>query len=691
MKATKYIAALALLLGVMSCQPEMFNENGDPSDAETAELVFSVQFPEPIPVTTKGTMDDGPRAAEAFDIHLCLYGPGEGYVQNWLTATKVGDPSTRTFNGIEYITGGNFKVLLPLTDEKRTVHIIANPPESATPTTSDYIDNVMEKLINEGNTCSYWQEIILPSGIYADPNDGTKVHQDIKTAFTDVQLLRNFAKVIVDGPEEGEDLFELESWTLINVPKKGYVAPYTGIHTDEGRFPTGYRNAYLAESHTVTERYNQLLVTDAYKGSMPPVKDTMINVKYPGNPESADQGVYVGNGRAKYMYERPLPTAEQAQTAVLIKVTFKEGHKVYELGPNENGNYSYWYKVELLDDKGAYVPILRDFVYKLHILGLDEPGYLSAREAFNGAYFGNISASLETASLSELSNGKSTIYAKTLDYTIMVNPGGTGASIPLENSDFYFIPDLTNLPGERFWKTSSGKCTFTNTVERVQGYPRALDSIANVEFTGNSDGTGPGTITITPNAIDETMKKSIIRIKAKGSFDGSKELYRDIMITLMQKPDFARGEDTTCISNAGTVQVNGIGNEVVLKIWLPEGLGSSVFPVQVRIEAEKNTLTAQTPDLPVKTGKSLFDSSRNTFYFIYTINYSDYCWLNPRTRKYENKYDFTCSLFTSTSGDNSTQIMINDMRGIQANGTVNPDKENFNSMTLTLQAPPTNP
>lgn len=686
MKATKYIAALALLLGVISCQPEMFNDKGDSSDAETAELVFSVQFPEPIPVTTKGTMDHGPRAAEAFDIHLCIFGPGDGYVQNWITATKVGEPTTTTFNDVEYITGGNFKVLLPLTDDKRTVHIIANPPESANPTTSDYIDNVMEKMVNEGNTCSYWQQIILPSGIYADPENGTKVHPDIKAAFTNVQLLRNFAKLIVDGPDEGEDLFELESWTLINVPKKGYVAPYTGIRTEEGRFPSGYSNAYLSASHTVTERYNQLLVTDNYKGSMPPLKDTMINVTFPGDPESVAQGVYVGNGGSKYMYERPLPSAEQAQTAVLIKVTFKEGHKVYELGPNENGNYTYWYKVELLDDKGAYVPVLRDFVYKLHILGLDEPGYLTARAAFGGAYFGNISASLETASLSELSNGKSTIYAETLDYTIMVNPGG-GAMF-LENSNFYFIPNL-DFATEVFWKDTPGKCTITPTIETVPGYPAAIENINKVHFSGENDGTGPGTITIEPNAIDETMKKSIIRIKGKGQFDGSKELYRDIMITLMEKPDFKHGSDTTCIFNADTVHVNGVGNEVVLKIYLPEGLGSSVFPVQVRIEAQNNTLSANTPDLPVQTGKSLFDPSRNTFFFIYTINYDDYCWLNPRTRKYENNYEFKCSLFTSTTGDNSTPIKINDMRGIKDDGTVDPNKECFNSTILTLQAPTT--
>ncbi|MBQ9398095.1 MAG: hypothetical protein IJU08_06325 [Bacteroidales bacterium] len=683
MKATKYIAAFAIMLGLVACQPnELFNGDSN-ADAENVEVTFSVQFPEPIPVATKAPMGETP-TADKFDVYLCLFGSGDGAFQNWIKATDV--TLTTTTAG----TTGTFKALLPVSDDQRTVHIFVNPPVTTAPSASDYIDLVMENMVTTGGEGAYWQEIVLTHGIYPDPNNGLKAHQDIQNAFKDVQLLRNFAKIIVDGPTEGEDLFVLKSWGLINVPTKGYVAPYTRKQDGRSRFPVGYSNAFLKTEWTASSLLTQLVETDNYLGFMPPVtgEEKIINTDFPQS--------FLGNSAKTYMYERPIPDPnkpEEKQTAVLIEIEFLPDHALYNPHTGEgltteqlSAANTYWYKVEVLDNEGSYVPILRNFVYKMHILGLEERGETTAQAAYDGPYYGNISASLETASLSELSNGKSTIYAKTLDYTIMGNPG---SFILLENSDFYFIPNLTEFPDEMFWKTTTGKCTFTYQLVNVAGYPMAIEDITNVSFSGNDDGTGAGTIYIKPNANTGTMKKSIIRIKATGTASNSKELYRDIMITLMQKPSFVHGDDETCIFNADTVKVQGTGNEVALRIWLPEGLGASLFPIQVRIEAEKNTLSATTPDLPVQTGKSLFDPTRNTFFYIFTIKYSDYCWLNPQTRKYENKYYFDCKLFTNTSGDNRTPILISDLRGIKADGTVDHEKELFNSTTLTLQAPTT--
>ena len=132
--------------------------------------------------------------------------------------------------------------------------------------------------------------------------------------------------------------------------------------------------------------------------------------------------------------------------------------------------------------------------------------------------------------------------------------------------------------------------------------------------------------------------------------------------------------------------VYGLGKNVDLRICLPAGLGSSLFPIQIRIEAENNTLSATSPKLPVTTGKSDYDDSRNTFFYIYTINYSDYCSLNPSTKKYEYKYIYVDTeqdrirLKTNKQGDNSTRIRLRDLAG------------NFNPVDLTIgtvPAPPT--
>lgn len=733
MKATKYILALALILGLVSCQPEMFNVNSTVVDSESVAVVFNVQLPEPIPVPTKGTMDHGPLSTEAFDLHLCLYGPGDGYVQNWITATHL-EKNTTTIGTKTYITGGTFKVFLPITDEKRTIHFIANPPDAVNPTTDDYIDNVMEKMVNERKLnattgayeyeCSYWQELILEHGIHAnttgsvDSQSGLPMgSQELIDEFADIRLLRNFAKIIVEGPsgDPGDDeLIQVMQWTLINVPTKGYVAPYTGDASN--RFPKGYLNAYLQTVNVSTDAgveawWNKLTGTaegqDNYPGSMP--NDAkIIDDSFPGEPDDPDTpaGVYKRPSQAMYMYERPKPTTSQAQTAILAQIQILEGHALYRdlawLNANRDlethpelyteaelpAENTWWYKIEVLNDKGQYFPILRDFVFTLHIKDLTETGAVAddgehtAKAAFDGPYFGNISASLETAGLSDLSNGESAIHVDQLDYIYMSVQKDGDEILPIQlmldettAAQFYFTPNV-NYPDEVFYKTTAGVCTISFEVVSVAGfenYPAVVD--------GSVVGGASGELTFTPYDIDEShMRKSIIRVKGVGAADGSKELYRDILITLMSKPSLTHVSElglmttTAIVSAHGVADIKGVNKPVDLRIALPEGLSSSMFPIQIRIEAEKNTLSATSQKLPVATGKSYYDNTRNTFYYIYTINYSDYCSLNPRTKKYEYKYVFgatetdrirffTNKTDTESSDNNSTKIHVNDLAG----------------------------
>jgi len=658
MKAIKYIASLLVLVLLVSCQNEL-KPGAAALDADAVKVTLSVQFPEPVPAPTKAKMGEGP-TADAFEIHLCLFGPGDGYVQNWIPTTLA----TPTVDAQGYITGGNFSVYLPITDEKRTIHVIANPPAAVTPTTEDYLDNVMEKMVNHkgaDDECSYWQEIVLENGITAH-YDGTNLVADatVTTALTNIQLVRNFAKVIVTSPastaEDYED-FTVKRWTLINVPDMGYVAPYTGNTTK--RFPAGYLNAFLKDNPTGTALL-AMLADDNYLGYMPP--EAQIDQAFPGDPDdTAYAGLYANNGQALYMYERPLPTSDQKQTAVLVEVEFAAGHT---LAPD--ANKTYWYKIELLDDNGSYVPILRDIVYTLKIKGLEVAGEDTAEEAFNGAYSGNISASLETASLTELSNGKSLIHVDQLDYTFM--SAGTYQLMVDESTaaEYYFIPDVNN--GTQYRASASGICEIKVELLPVTGYEAAVTTL--------TVGTGSyeGTLSVEVGEPGTSIKKSIIRVSGRkgdpGLANTEKYIYREIMVNLMNQQDFANGTSVTAITNTPTI--TGSGNEVDFSLFLPADLGSSMFPIQVRIEAENNSLSATTPDLPVTTGKSVFDSSRNTYYFIYTIDYSDYCKLNSRTKKYEYTYQYDFTMYTSKPGDNSTKIDIRDLAG------------NFNPKVLIL-------
>ena len=663
------------MAGLLSCQRVIEPAvSGEQIPDGFVEVTFTADYPEPVAVPTRAKMGEGATEDE-FNLYLCLYGPGEGFVQNWIPAT----PQTFNKNTDGYITSVDYKALLPLTDEMRTIHLFVNPPADADPTLTDYIDNVMEKMVDTEKECSYWQQVILPNGIQGQVSGGkTVVVPSSVEQLQHVKLVRNFAKVVVSTPGEflpdgttpnpDYEGFKLKHWTLINVPDAGYVAPYTGNQNDATRFPKGYLN--IGDYMTGLTLYKQLTGTEAgqdnYKGYMP--SSAKIDETFPGELGEAEEGTYAVNNGALYLYERPLPTSSQKQTAILAEIEFDPGHAV---NPSETDPVTYWYKIEVLNDKGAYIPFLRDIVYRLDIQGIEGPGAETARDAYEGAYFGNISASLETATLNELSDGTSLIHVDEMDYTFV--QGSTTETL-MHGDDaarFYFVPFIDGNPdlgvpaGQAYTSSVEGICEVKVELIEVDGYEAAVEEDEDVEVND-------GTISVTLAQTDASkVKKSIIRISGKA--EGGKTIYRDININLMGRQDFSHGTDVTAITEAPT-DLTGAGKKVVIKVWLPEDLGASLFPLQVRIEAKENSLSATSADLPVVTGKSVFDTDRNTFFFVKTIKYSDYCSLNKKTKKYEFHYNFDCVFYTNKSGDNSTKIDVRDLRG----------EENFAPMRLGL-------
>lgn len=666
MKVIKHIAAIALLAGLVSCQQEI-NQGVkaiEPQD-EFVEVSFNVQFPDPLPINTKSPMGEGP-LVDGFSLGFCIYGAGDGFLQNWQKAELE---STTTSGG--YITGGSFKVTLPLSDERRIVHVIADipsefdpsNPNAEDPITNEYLDDIMQKLVTQNKEGAYWQEIVLNNGIRQHLEGNTYVpDDDLKEAFSNIHLVRNYARLTVTNfdPSDTEhyDGFVVTRWALINVPTMGFVAPYTG--NTSARFPAGYTDI---SSYTATDALlEQLRDVDNYAGSIP--LSAEIDEEFPGDPDGEGASKYARGGEHQYMYERPLPTTTQKQTDVLVEIEFDADHALsvqYRKAKgitDESVKGKYWYNLEVLNDEADYIPFYRNIAYVLRIEGVQTAGEFTAEEAFNSAPFGNISASLETASLNELSDGSSSIYVDKLDYTFL--SGGTTERLMKDSGTpaiFYFMPDVNNS-GAIYAQSVSGVCDVK--VELLDG-GSAVTAIT-------VDGAA-GTIDVTLAEVGDGVKKSVIRVSGRIGDDTPtnvhKYIYREISINLMGKQDFIhQNENLTEITDFdGEPSATGLNNLVKINIFLPEGLGASVFPVQVRIEAEKNSLSAVSQDLPVSTGKSVFDAERNTYFFIRTIEYSEYCRLDPRTKKYEYTYKFPVTLYTSKTGDNSTKIDLRDMRG----------------------------
>ena len=99
------------------------------------------------------------------------------------------------------------------------------------------------------------------------------------------------------------------------------------------------------------------------------------------------------------------------------------------------------------------------------------------------------------------------------------------------------------------------------------------------------------------------------------------------------------------------------------------------------IEAQNNGLTS-IPDnsvdpaisaLPVKYGKSAFNSNKNSYYFVKTITFDDYATISGTSYVYTN--EFPCKFKTRLNSGNATTIKINDI-----------DKQYFVEKTIQLTA-----
>jgi hypothetical protein len=133
---------------------------------------------------------------------------------------------------------------------------------------------------------------------------------------------------------------------------------------------------------------------------------------------------------------------------------------------------------------------------------------------------------------------------------------------------------------------------------------------------------------------------SVLRIKASNGVEGddNSTLYRDITLRVMKKMDMT--------PSLVPKQVSGQGASTVLGIKLPDGLPSSMFPLEFYIEDINHTLYSTGKDgnnntiiVPVKTDNSIVDGTTNSFYFIRTVNESEYVADHTITTQFKTSVD----------------------------------------------------
>ena len=603
-------------------------------EGATVEALFTVSIP-----YSNGAVDLT-RASEMAQIpvldnlYIAIFGDNGGMLQQLVPAVKVDDGALyETDESKENYgeSGFNYKVQykaeLPLSDEERNLHFIGNCPSEVIQNLDFlYEKEFMDKLTTKDGAAAYWQKVVLPHGIQANLVDGKfELTTECAQLLTPIALVRNYAKLIVTSASSD---FEIESYALVNVPLQGTFAPYsaaTGFKTtymDIGKYCAGQMETNFVHD----------LVASGYSGYM--IND-LIDTSNP-TEDSAKEPTDTDNGL--YMYERTKPTRSGEQTGLIIKLKWSANLQSDHPNYDDRGKSRY-YKIEVLDKEGEYMPICRNVLYTINLEHLSGTGETSFDAAYRGPFFGNVSASIETATLTEINDNIHKIVVNMMDFTTMEDN---------KEVDIYFrfYEDMNGQP------KLVGSSYATPARKAVDGYNSAIASVSDIDFVTWSGGQwGHVKVTLKERPASGMLRE---KLRIQGQINGVGSLFRDIVFTIMNTQEFT-SESKVTVS----------GNNVTVTIGLPSDLPYSIFPLNVFIEAQNNNLSTTSKDLPVSYGPTAFDEDgspkkgKNAFYFIRTIQYKDY--LDTSTGEYVYTTEFDCP-FVRT--DNSTLVVkLNEQGG----------------------------
>ena len=553
MKKLVYIFSLLLL--ACACNLQDF-EPQTSRDADKVRLSLSLSVPEAQSLTR--AMDDQPQLET---LHLVVFDQN-GMLVEYAQAQKL---VKATENDKLY----TFDVELTISDTPRHIHFVGNSP--AAPKFGMETD-VMTAMETESGADAYWyRKTIAKIDATTDAEGKLIPTEETKAAFGVIPLVRNFAKIVVTSSANN---FRLDSYAIAGRPVKGKVAPYNRTKGDFQDFV----NSVKTDGSIEMKKYDALTV-EGYDAFSPTGVGLDFNL--------ADSDF---DNKSKYVYERETPLSNASY--VIVK------------GYYNGGSTPVYYKVNLRDNDGNYVPLRRNFLYNIKISSVTRNGYATVAEAAASSGSGDISTDLEFISLTNISDGEVRL---TVEYT----------SKTLVSSDH---PVTLKV---KFDKVGSNPTLGKITAEKgPKGETGA--AIESVSAAVGPDSKGWYTYTITPVAVSSTLKTQSLIVTGNYTLDGkSYSISREVSYTLMDK----RVMSAQCIPSEVLKEQ---GQAFDLQITIPDGLGESMFPLEFSIEAVELSITPKNDNMPVSSGISTIENNasgrvgKSSFWFVKTLSYEEY-------------------------------------------------------------------
>lgn len=641
----KLIYLLLTVVLSISCTHDITPEQGLINENKV-KIGFSVDLPDATPATK--AMADLPQLKT---MHLAVFDEA-GYLTEYIQARDL-EPATE--NSIRY----NYTADISISKEQRIIHFIGNGPSQV-----KFGDEatVMASIKATGNQDMYWYRKVVPEiaginsggmmALAAGDATGSVYQPTTQTLayFTEIPLIRNFAKVVLINKATN---FTLLSYAVVNTHKEGMLAAYNRNTTEfveyfnykTGSITINYDDPTPDEvinNFTVVDApktYQQLTTIARYDGNIPSV------TSFTSPSEAWAKKVNAGN--PYFVYERETPISSPSY---IIAYGIYDGKEQY-------------YKIDLRDNNGNYFPLLRNFKYTITLEKVERSGYDNIEQAASSTGSGDISTALETMSLVYISDGLVSLEVDYTEKTLISN------STPAE-LNFTFWNLKTNEPGP-----ATDMYVIVNNDYGASG--PAIHKVEGKEVTpGNKiliTNGNPGKIEITPTEPSNTPKTQTLTIYAKYKDDKDQEklIQRTVKYVVMTK----RTMTAVCVPS----EVPEIkGSEFELHVTIPGGLSSSMFPLELAIEAVGLSITPNNDKdhMPVKTGLSLKGDGKSAFYFIKTVEWEDYDPLQASST-------IVCHFKTNKDQSETDIIVANQYFNNATTHLGNYDAKNFTNLKFT--------
>lgn len=545
----RIILAITAIIALAACNKDIIVPE-IVTDSENVVLDFSVVVPEAQTVTKSFSQP------AIGDLKVIVFD------QNGLLLTAVdAQPKTGSFG----TTGETqFTVTLPQHPSACSVHFVANCPA----TTNIMSEADMTSLVTSGTEDAYWQRIPVDNLIAS--NETLKAALEAK--FTEIPLIRNFAKVTVALATTVGEGFQLQGYTLINVPTSGTIVPY---NTEEGEFESYNTDGTGLDYAT--------LKVNGYNGFMP------TGVQY-----NTDVPATVTSTSAIYTYESK--ARDEDNTALIVYGTYTADN-----GTETSG----YYKVDFLTSDDEYYDILRNLHYKVTIDKVLGVGYPTAAAAAEAAAGNNISASTETKNLLNISDGTSRLFVDEIAKHIVTPQAFT--------IKFRYEQTIGGTP-------SNGSAVVTRS--KTSAAEDAVISSYEVAAADGSDGWR--TITITPKALPSAGSVYVEELTIKAG-----HLSRTVTLYLHQSYDMS----VECtLASQNTVKA-AVTVKTTIPAELPQEIFPLVFDIedtQLCLSPDASKTNVQGA-VPVTTEPSIIDPSKETFHYKRTLTWDQYSALDAET------------------------------------------------------------